>query len=67
MQNINVLLEKLMINRAVLLIKRADAELKEILNNDLKSYKAQQINFRNSSDNNRGTNMGHLVAWSTYI
>ncbi len=40
MENINAILEKLMLNRAALLIKRFDNELKEILENDLQVYKS---------------------------
>jgi hypothetical protein len=49
MENINAILEKLMLNRAALLIKRFDNELKEILENDLQTYKSNK--FRNSSNN----------------
>jgi hypothetical protein len=51
MENINAILEKLMLNRAALLIKRFDNELKEILENDLQTYKSNK--FRNSSNNSR--------------
>ncbi|WP_448698489.1 hypothetical protein ACFGVR_16725 [Mucilaginibacter sp. AW1-3] len=50
MENMNAILEKLMLNRAALLIKRFDNELKEILENDLQAYKSNK--FRNSSSNN---------------
>jgi len=51
MENINTVLEKLLLNRAALLIKRYDKELKEILENDLQAYKSHQ--FRTSSNNSR--------------
>jgi len=51
MENINAILEKLMLNRAALLIKRFDNELKEILESDLQTYRSHQL--RNSSNNNR--------------
>ncbi len=51
MENINTVLDKLMLNRTALLIKRFDKELKEILENDLQAYKSNQ--FRNSSNNSR--------------
>lgn len=51
MENMNAILEKLMLNRAALLIKRFDKELKTILENDLQTFKSNK--FRNSSNNNR--------------
>jgi len=48
MENINAILEKLMLNRAALLIKRFDNELKEILENDLQAYKSNK--FRNNNN-----------------
>lgn len=51
MENINAILEKLMLNRAALLIKRFDNELKEILESDLQAYRSHQR--RNSSNNSR--------------
>jgi hypothetical protein len=51
MEKINAILDKLMLNRTALLIKRFDKELKEILDNDLQTYKSTQ--FRNSSNNPR--------------
>jgi hypothetical protein len=63
MENINAILDKLMLNRTALLIKRYDAELKEILDNDLEAYRAAlKNNFRNSSDSKRGTHRNRLVA-----
>ena len=51
MENTNAIIEKLMLNRAALLIKRFDNELKEILENDLQAYKSNK--FRNSRNNSR--------------
>jgi len=51
MENTNAILEKLILNRAALLIKRFDNELKQILENDLQAYKSNK--FRNSSNNGR--------------
>jgi len=63
MENINAILDKLMLNRTALLIKRYDAELKEILDSDLQAYRAsQKNNLRNSSDNKRGSDGNRLVA-----
>jgi hypothetical protein len=63
MKNINAILDKLMLNRTALLIKRYDAELKEILDQDLQAYKAMINNtFSNSSDNKRGSYKSRLVA-----
>jgi hypothetical protein len=63
MENINAILDKLMLNRTALLLKRYDAELKEILEQDLQSYKAMMNNnFSNSSDNKRGLYKNRLVA-----
>ncbi|MBW4889176.1 hypothetical protein KXQ82_05590 [Mucilaginibacter sp. HMF5004] len=63
MENMNAILEKLMLNRTALLIKRYDAELKEILDTDLQAYRASHTNtLRNSSDSKRGTNGSRLVA-----
>jgi hypothetical protein len=63
MENINAILDKLMLNRTALLLKRYDAELKEILDQDLQSYKAMINNtFSNSSDNKRGSYKNRLVA-----
>ena len=53
MENINVILEKLMLNRAALLIKKYDNELKEILENDLQAYKAQSNNTITNKDDQR--------------
>jgi len=55
----NAILEKLILNRAALLIKRFDNELKQILENDLQAFKSNK--FRNSSNNRR---KNRLVAWS---
>jgi hypothetical protein len=63
MENINAILEKLTLNRTVLLMKRYDAQLKEILDNDLQAYKSAQNNtIRNSSDSKRGSQQNRLVA-----
>ncbi len=63
MENINAILDKLMLNRTALLMKRYDAELKEIIDSDLNTYKASQLNnLRNSSDSKRGNNNSRLVA-----
>jgi len=51
MENMNAILEKLILNRAALLIKRFDNELKQILENDLQAFKSNK--FRNSSNNRR--------------
>lgn len=51
MENINVIIEKLMFNRAALLMKKFDSEFKEILDNDLQAYRSGKP--RNSSSNNR--------------
>ncbi|WP_448698488.1 hypothetical protein ACFGVR_16720 [Mucilaginibacter sp. AW1-3] len=39
----NAILEKLMLNRAALLIKKFDSELKEILENDLQAYRSNKF------------------------
>ena len=51
----NAILEKLMLNRTALLIKKFDQELKEILDNDLQAYKSNK--FRNNSNNSRKTRL----------
>ena len=53
MENINALLNKLMLNRAALLIKRYDAELKDILRNDLHAFKAVYQTVPSNSGNNK--------------
>ena len=55
MENMNAILEKLMLNRTALLIKKFDQELKEILDNDLQAYKSNK--FRNNSNNSRKTRL----------
>jgi len=55
MENMNAILEKLMLNRTALLIKKFDQELKEILDNDLQAYKSSK--FRNNSSNSRKTRL----------
>jgi coenzyme F420-reducing hydrogenase delta subunit len=51
MENINNVIEKLMLNRTRLMMTRFDKELKEIIENDLQSFKSQkqQLGKRNSS------------------
>lgn len=52
MENLNAILEKLMLNRAALLIKRFDNELKEILENDLQTYKSHKSRNSSNTDHN---------------
>jgi hypothetical protein len=40
MENINNVIEKLMLNRTRLMLNRIDKELKEIIDNDLQSFKS---------------------------
>jgi hypothetical protein len=47
MENIDKVLEKLMLNRTKLMLNRFDKELKEIIENDLQSFKSQKQQLGN--------------------
>lgn len=49
MENIDNVIEKLMLNRTRLMMTRIDKELKEIIENDLQSFKSQKQQLGNRS------------------
>ncbi len=58
MENIENILDKLMLNRTNLLLKRFDKELKEIIESDLEAFKSTQ----RKKIGNQNVNKKRLVA-----